>query len=236
MRHNRRPKSPVRSARRGFCKITRVVPGSKVVLRPVRLARALTRHAVKALEVLLDVCIWAAVSLDSAARGLARATRRAAAASPPEAPRGAAAPAPWRSAFETVWCFGGVVCTMAMAASFAWALLAQSIMTGLSISTTVFVGSFCCLEPASKVDAQEPNREQYFAPPPAAAAAPPPPPTRTAPSEPAPPEPAAAASSSSDAPSSEDDDDDDDFVNLSEESHYSENDFEWTDSEWTPVS
>ena len=129
------------------------------------------------------------------------------AAAGPARPRAAAPPG---SLLATLYGLGGLVVTTALAASFAWALVAQCVARGLAASATVVFASCCLPEPPKK------PADEYFAPPPRDEAA-------AAPTD------SVCSCSSSSLASDDGGDDDDSFVDVGAECACD-------DAEWTAIS
>ncbi|KAK7247852.1 RNA-binding protein [Aureococcus anophagefferens] len=171
---SRRQRSPIRAARRALSLKLPKSPPPKIhaCLRHLwRAAGAAAKGAGVAASGALDALIRVALLLDGAARWAAASSAARASPTParppplarPAARRGPAGLAP-RDALRP----GGLVVTTALAASFAWALVAQCASLGLAASATVVFASCCLPEPPKK------PADEYFAPPPrdeAAAAA-----------------------------------------------------------------
>ena len=130
------------------------------------------------------------------------------AAAGPARPRAAAPPG---SLVATLYGLGGLVVTTALAASFAWALVAQCVARGLAASATVVFASCCLPEPPKK------PADEYFAPPPRDEAAA------------SPTDSVCSCSCSSSLASDDAGDDDDSFVDVGAECACD-------DAEWTAIS
>ena len=211
---SRRQRSPIRAARRALSLKLPKSPPPKIhaCLRHLwRAAGAAAKGAGVAASGALDALIRVALLLDGAARWAAsRASRRLdgrPAAAGPARPRAAAPPG---SLVATLYGLGGLVVTTALAASFAWALVAQCVARGLAASATVVFASCCLPEPPKK------PADEYFAPPPRDEAA-------AAPTD------SVCSCSSSSLASDDAGDDDDSFVDVGAECACD-------DAEWTAIS
>ncbi|KAH8076625.1 hypothetical protein JL721_641 [Aureococcus anophagefferens] len=208
---SRRQRSPIRAARRALSLKLPKSPPPKIhaCLRHLwRAAGAAAKGAGVAASGALDALIRVALLLDSAARWAA--SRRGASTARRRGPGPPRAAAPPGSLVATLYGLGGLVVTTALAASFAWALVAQCVARGLAASATVVFASCCLPEPPKK------PADEYFAPPPRDEAA-------------ASPTDSVCSCSSSSLASDDGGDDDDSFVDVGAECACD-------DAEWTAVS